>query len=379
MVADWVGQCGRAIGIFACAATFACGHATSVETASSIAAGGSGGSAEVDAVAGRTTASESPIIAGGAPAVVGAAGGSAKPAEDRWPHCPGVEPVSLAAAESASWSAVTVDEKAVYFTAPGGMISRITKNGGELRALQRADATGQLAVDANNVYIPGYTFWSVPKDGGDLRRIILNNTALGVVSVNSGVYFTNWGVSQTSLQRWSSEGGIEEIERFNSELNASFLVTDSEYIYVAAMATAPVGEVHRVRLSDGTVEPLAMVQIVRGIAVGGGYLYFSEETTRSVKRIRLSDQVIENVRTFDDYPTGLAVDQDYVYLSLQVLPKGEHVYDGHLVRFRADGSELCELAAPANYGSSLVVDSSGLYWLGGGGLWKLAAGSGTPP
>ncbi|HYQ44984.1 MAG TPA: hypothetical protein VER11_23520 [Polyangiaceae bacterium] len=359
----WVGQV--AIAIWACAVTVACGNAVNTNEPASACVGGSAGND--DSTTGR--AGDSMVVA--AAGAIGVTAGSTMPTANGVPRCAGVKAVALANAAKGTSYAIALDEDAVYFSGPGGMISRVSKSGGNVLALQRGDSAGQLAVDATNVYVGGYALWSVPKLGGE-ASLVVDSTVVGLVSVNSWLYFTDWGVLRTGLQRWSSEGGFEQIERFGSELNASFLLADSDYIYVTAMATSPALELHRVRVSDGTTEPLTTAEVVRGIALAGDYLYLSEEATHSVKRVRLSDRVTEPVLSFNDYPTGLAADAEFVYLSLQVLPTGEHDYQGHLLRFRGDGSELCELAAPANYGQSLVVDATGIYWIGDGTLWKIA-------
>ena len=283
--------------------------------------------------------------------------------------CGVLEPVSIGE-EARGDAAIALDEDNVYYVGLRG-VSTVPKDGGEARVLGPADDTRQVAVDEENVYFGGRSFWSVPKAGGD-ANLLLDGQVVGAVGKDDHVYFTNWGLTPTSLQTWSASGGFEMVDRFAAQLWVPQVVADDTYVYIAPGATTPALDVERVRMSDGVVEKLTSVDTLRGIAVGGGNLYLSEEATHSVKVVDLDDLTTETVLRFADYPTGLAADDGHVYLNLQAILPGGTKYHGHLIRFDASGENACELSTSIEYGPSVTLDDSAVYWIGERHLWKAA-------
>lgn len=288
---------------------------------------------------------------------------------DDIPPCGGPAPISLAD-EARGDGAIAIDDDNVYYVGLRG-VSAVPKAGGAARVLGPADGTDQIAVDDDSVYFGGRSFWRVPKSGGDVT-LLLDGQVLGVVGSSEHVYFTNWGIVPTSLQSWSKTGGFEMVERFGGQLYVPHLVADDAFVYVAEGDTAALQDVERVRTSDGSVEALMQASIVRGIAVGGGNLYVSEEATHSVKVAHLADLGTETVLHLADYPTGLAADDDHAYLNLQAIMPGGTKYHGHLVRLDPRGNDLCELSTSIDYGPAVAVDATSIYWIGERHVWSVA-------
>jgi hypothetical protein len=281
--------------------------------------------------------------------------------------CRVLEPVSIAG-EARGDAALALDEGNVYYVSLRG-VATVPKEGGEVRVLGPADDTHQVAVDAENVYFGGRSFWRVPKAGGD-ATLLLDGQVIGVVGSGDRAYFTNFGLTPTSLQSWSESGGFEMVDRFTSQLWVPQVLADDTFVYVTPAAMTPALDLLRVRMSDKTVETLTSADTVRGVALGGGNLYFSEEATRSVKVVHLDDLTTETVLQLEDYPTGLAADESHVYLNLQVILPGGTKYHGHLIRFGSNGEGPCELSTSIEYGPSVTVDDAAVYWIGERHLWK---------
>lgn len=345
-------------------ATFAANGGSGGATSAAGGADSAGGSSAVGNLGGTTgTMSDA-----GAPSHP--SGGLGVPAVlvDEIPQCDVGEPVAIAE-EARGDAAIALDRDNVYFVGLRG-VSSVSKDGADARVLGPADETEQVAVDADNVYFGGRSFWMVPKAGGD-ATLLLDGQVAGVVGTDDGVYFTNWAITPTSLQRWSSSGGFELLDRFDEELWVPQLAADDAYVYVTPGATKPSHELTRVRRSDGAVEALTTADTVRGFAVAGDRLYLSEELTRTVKVVHLEERETVTLVSVDGFPTGLAADDDHVYLNVQVILAGDSRYHGHLVRFGPNGEHPCAISTSIEYGVSVAVDDTALYWIGERKLWKL--------
>lgn len=290
---------------------------------------------------------------------------------DDFPICAGArEPVLLAQGASGE-AGITLDEDDVYYVGYLG-VSRVEKAGGAEVILGPADdMTLQIAVDAENVYWGGRAaLFRRPKLSGDPVVELSGIDVLGSVARDGYVYFGDWSILPSFLHRWSRDGDHETFVPHNGQLWAPILLADREHLYQMPHQTDASLSLDRVRLRDGQVDALTRATLVFGMALDAGSVYLSSAQT--VLRVALEDGTVETLFAFtaNDYPTALAVDDRYVYLSLQRLTGS--VYHGHLVRFGTDGSEPCVLTTPIAYARGLAVDESSVYYVRDRQLWKIA-------
>lgn len=284
-----------------------------------------------------------------------------------------------------SRSAIALDDDRVYYVGnpPAGVrcpnsedcnsVLSVPKGGGEIRVHGSATFTGQIAVDDDFVYWDGTNLKFAPKQGGEMPPTYLS---VGGVATAGGVLYaieaasSFWGLVRVSL----TPTGVAAPERIaelpDLSLVPKTLVTDGEWAYLVQFQTSPAQPLHAIRLRDGTQRVLAMIDVARGIAVGGHSIYVSEETSRSIVRVDLPDGTATALCLGSAIPTTLAADEHHLYLNAETLGP-DSKYSGQLLRMAADGSDPCVVASGLEYSSAPVVDEQYVYWIGSRLLHKL--------
>lgn len=275
------------------------------------------------------------------------------------PACNQQQPTTLTDDADAGCN-LAFDDERIYYSSSEGIMA-IAKNGGEPVRIGGANAPVQISLDSTTVYWSGRTFSSAPKSGGQ-QSLLRYATTNGVAATESGVYFATWDLP-TVIERWSSGGKIEPVLDMQHQAFLPHLVVDDAYVYVVQLQTEGKNPILRASLADGKTEQLTLADLTRGFSVDSGYLYFTEEPSRSLKRVPVAGGDTQTVASFGAYPVAVAAHGDQVYVTLETLHFDTHSYTGQVIRLATDGSHPCQLAQGADYGPALTVDDNAAYWV----------------
>jgi len=253
-----------------------------------------------------------------------------------------------------------MDAERIYYSSSRGILA-IAKSGGTPERIGGANAPIQISLDSTTVYWSGTTFSSAPKGGGD-QSLLRYATTAGIAATGDGVYFATWDLP-TVVERLSPEGTIEPLVDMGEQAFLPHLFVDDSYVYLVEMSTAGQRPILRASLVDGKTEQLGSADLVRGLSVDSGFLYFTEESTQSLKRVPLAGGETETIASFAVFPVAVAASGDQVYVTLETLNYETHRYSGQVVRLATDGSKPCRVAEGADYGPDLAVDDQNVYWI----------------
>jgi hypothetical protein len=253
-----------------------------------------------------------------------------------------------------------LDAERIYYSSSRGILA-IAKSGGTPERIGGANSPIEISLDSTTVYWSGTTFSSAPKSGGE-QSLLRYATTAGIAATGDGVYLATWDLP-TVVERWSPGGMMKPLVDMGEQAFLPHLVVDDSYVYLVEMSTAGQRPILRASRQDGKTEQLGSADVVRGFSIDSGYLYFTEESTQSLKRLPLAGGETQTLATFGVFPVAVAASGDQVYVTLETLNYETHRYSGQVVRLSSDGSKPCRVAEGADYGPDLQVDDENVYWI----------------
>ena len=275
-------------------------------------------------------------------------------------RCQGSDVTLLAEGQSGGGMALAVDEARVYYGTRHGVMS-VPIEGGTPEPFAYAGLPVQIVVDADAVYFSDQGIIRVDKASGQVT-LLADRSTLGVAVRGPDVYFSTWAALRTSIQHWS-DGVLRTVVEFNSEEYVPRLIAQGDELFYAPLASVGSGlPVTRYGLSDDSFQPLAKVDVARSFAVAEGYLYYTEESTRSVKRVATAGGEPSTLGEFAGYPVAIAADETHVFFTLHELDQNSHQYSGRVIRMSVDGASPCEIGSFDGYGAAMTLDDRYVYW-----------------
>ncbi|HET7543602.1 MAG TPA: hypothetical protein VFK05_27205 [Polyangiaceae bacterium] len=271
---------------------------------------------------------------------------------------PSVEPHGTTRASAS----IVVDESNVY-SAAGRGVTVIPKSGAAPWALVSDTIARAIAEDDTNIYFAGDQLWSVPKTGGAVR-VLFDQPTDGIAVSDDSVFFCDYPLgTRPKLRRWSEPTGVEEVATFTDASSCGRLVVQDRNVYRIPLAT-PWARASRVRIADGAEDLIAdNIQVSRGFAVAGPFLYFSEADSQSIQRLSLADGTRSTLFSFAGDPSAIDTDGSLLYVIVQYLDAVTKHYTPALLRMTVEGSDPCVVGSAA-FDASLVVSGDRAYWTG---------------
>jgi sugar lactone lactonase YvrE len=277
----------------------------------------------------------------------------------------------LASVETHPWDLAT-DSDYVYFTVrdgpgswgdPNGYVAKVPKSGGSIQVLANAQHPNGIAVDSDFVYFTERDIGNikkVSKSGGAVDTLVSGLTYTLVVAVSSGyVYFTDNNVTYpyfSAIDRVPVNGGVAEVFASKQQY-PFFLVFDSDYLY---FTEAYSGNVKRVGLTDKIVETLATgFDNPNGIAIDSESLYFSEMANPGgVYRLTLQPHMI--LATVDLDPDSLSLKSKGKWTTGYIeVPEDYDVHNINVSTIKLNDTIQVDLSAPTaigDYDNDLIPD-----------------------
>lgn len=224
-----------------------------------------------------------------------------------------------------------------------------------------------LAADATHAYWtagessePGglpYSVSKVPTDGGDVVRLFESDEVAywhpsGIAIDDTLVYWTAlWagGIHQSGLDG----SGLEQIASMNKPTNIALA---GETLVVAGY-NSPNGTVARIHASRADALLASGLDNPLPVATDGTHAYWAIIGTdgRGIWRAAIDGSDEPTLVTATDAPVGsMAIDGDDLYFHDEATAE--------LVRLRTDGTERVELAPEASPVAGIVVDAERVYW-----------------
>lgn len=259
-------------------------------------------------------------------------------------------------------AAIVVDESNVY-SAGGRGVSVFPKSGAASWTLVSDTIARSIAEDDTSIYFAGDQLWSVPKTGGPVR-VLFDQPTDGIAVSDGSVFFCDYAPGRPpKLRRWSESTGVEEMATLRDADSCGRLVVQDGNVYRIPLATQW-ARASRVRIADGAEDFIADdIQVSRGFAVAGAFLYFTEEDSQSIQRISLGDGTRSTLFSFAGYPWAIDTDGSLIYVSVQYLDPVTKYYTPALLRMTVEGSDPCVVGSAAA-SASLVVSGDRAYWTG---------------
>jgi hypothetical protein len=114
------------------------------------------------------------------------------------------------------------------------------------------------------------------------------------------------------------------------------------------------------------VDLVSRIEVSRGFTQWGGFVYFTEEWTGSLKRAPVDGGETITLANFLSFPQKIDTDGSRLYVTLADVDPVSHRTSARLVRLAMDGSEACVMscATPysAPYKTYLVVNGENIYY-----------------
>jgi hypothetical protein len=263
---------------------------------------------------------------------------------------------------------LVTDGQAVFVTnADTGEVLRFAKSGGPPSIVAHGDAEAwRLALTGDDVLWGGAEgIWRAPKLGGDAFQIMDAPVHVGPIAIDGSMTYFAKVEGFGSIHAVPTDGGADDtIENYASlayDVVVHRGVKDYSRLYWVSQ-DAGTGELHRLVL-DGQSKPEVAVSgmtLASEILDAPEGLYVADSGLEGgVVRLNPSG-IVESLLAAQPTPAGLAVDQDYLYVTL--LGTGEN--GGAIVRvgrFEATGLEI--VAKGLSYPSAIAADEHALYWI----------------
>jgi hypothetical protein len=236
--------------------------------------------------------------------------------------------------------------------------------GSAVGSLEGATEPVEIAIDETHVYSAGETLVRVPREGGP-STTLFDRPTRAIAIFDGVIYFTAWMPgAKSELWRWSASSGVERV----AELDAGpwdKMRLAGGYAFLLNVSTQP-GVIERVELETGAaIDLVAGIYVSRGFTQWGGFVYFTEEGTGSVKRAAADGRELVTLASFLGYPQKIDTDGSRLYITLLDADPVSHRTSARLVRLTMDGSEACVMscATPysAPYKTYLVVNGEKIY------------------
>jgi hypothetical protein len=232
-------------------------------------------------------------------------------------------------------------------------------DGGTPELLAAGGMPIQIAVDATSVYFSDQGIVRVDKASGK-ATILADRSTLGVALLGEDVYFSTWAALRTGIQRVSA-GVTQPIVEFDSEVFVPRLIVAGQDLFYAPLSSTGFDlQATRYDVTGDAFHPLTSFDVARSFAVVDGYLYYTEESSHSVKRVSTAGGEPTALGVFGGYPVAIAADQEHVFFTLHDLDQSE--YSGRVIRTSVDGSNPCELGAFDTYAAAMTIDDRYVYW-----------------
>jgi hypothetical protein len=122
----------------------------------------------------------------------------------------------------------------------------------------------------------------------------------------------------------------------------------------------------RVDLTSGELDELVVgIDVARGFAKSGNFLYFTEEDRHDVKRVAIDGSGLVTLATFLGDPQKLDTDGSRIYMTLLDADPVAHRESARLVRLAMDGTEVCVLRCSSPYeapnGTYLILNQADVF------------------
>ena len=278
-------------------------------------------------------------------------------------HCNTDAPTVLASGQSGG-GAIAVDGTRVYYGTRRGVMT-VPIEGGAPELLAAAGTPIQIALDDQSVYFSDNGILRVDKTGGKVE-VLVDMVTAGLAIRGSAVYFSTWARQRTGIQRWS-DGTLQSLVEFKGEeWVPRLLVADDDLYYAPLSSSGSSLQATRYDFGAETFHALTPIALARSFAVADGYLYFTDESSLTVRKVPVAGGAPVELAAFVGYPVAIAADAAHVYFTLHDLEPNTHQYSGRVIRMSVDGAELCELAAFDSYVTALTIDERYVYWLAPG-------------
>ncbi|HYP99545.1 MAG TPA: hypothetical protein VER96_12815 [Polyangiaceae bacterium] len=244
-----------------------------------------------------------------------------------------------------------VDDDNFYYAQGTGAIWVKSRSGVEPdRFIDSARGYGEIAIDATNVYSTGDSLQRVSKLGGPATTLFDGPTT-SLVLADGFVYFIAQTFGQSAeLWRWSSPKGAERLADLLDEATDQQLLLADGYAYVLLRSSQPGGILRVDTTSHELTQIVSGIDVSRGFAKIGDQIYFSEEGSRSVKRVSADGGEAVTLSTFLGYPQKLYADGARLYVTVLDADPVTHAANANLFRLPIDGSDACLLKCANPYG-----------------------------
>jgi hypothetical protein len=239
------------------------------------------------------------------------------------------------------------------------------RSGSAMGSLEGAVEPVEIAIDETHVYSAGETLVRVPREGGP-STTLFDRPTRAIAIFDGVVYFTAWMPGTTSeVWRWSPSGAAERVTELDGGSYDKMRLAGG-YAFLLKESTQP-GVIKRVELQTGAaVDLVSRIEVSRGFTHWGGYVYFTEEGTGSLKRAAADGSETITLATFLGFPQKIDTDGSRLYVTLADADPVSHRTSARLVRLAMDGSEGCVMscATPysAPYKTYLVVNGENIYY-----------------
>ncbi len=226
-----------------------------------------------------------------------------------------------------------------------------------IRAWWGPDPVVAMAADSSDLFVGAGALYALAKRGGDEVRQLSPAPVDKIVVDGDALYVVTAG---DPVRRMAKTGDAELAlgpPAFDFAVNDAYLVTTNVLTGVVARTSKQEPRA-TVVLAQGT-EP-------QGIAIRDGWAYWANYASKNVARVRLDGGQSETFEQFADYTRRIAVDCNYVYVSVG------H-YGGSVWRKPLAGGPAKLFV---RVGGTLVLDAQSLYVEDAHGTWRVSLATG---